>query len=163
LDNEIIKYRKVSEKDKEWIESFIKSSWGSDLIVVHYDIYYPRELKGFIAELNGQKAGLVTYKIKNEVCEIITLNSIIENKGIGSELVKLVIEEAKIGNCKKVCLTTTNDNSRAINFYRKLGFYISAIRKNAVAGSRRIKPEIPFRNENGIPINDEIEFTISLR
>ena len=158
-----IVYRKVFKKDKNWIDRFIKSNWGSEKIVVHSDIYYPAQLEGFIAEHNDQIAGLVTYIIAKEYCEIITLNSLLKSKGIGSNLVRHVVETAKIENCKKVCLTTTNDNTHAISFYRKLGFNITEIRKNAIAESRRIKPEIPLIGENGRPVNDEIVFTLILR
>ena len=162
MDNDIIKYCKISERDGEWINQFIKQNWGSEKIVVHFDVYYPSKLDGFIAELNEHKSGLVTYIINNEYCEIITLNSVLENRGIGKGLVQLVIDKAKTERCKRVFLTTTNDNNRAINFYRRLGFKVSNVFKDAVVKSRKIKPEIPELGKNGIPIKDEIEMTLTI-
>ena len=37
------------------------------------------------------------------------------------------------------------------------------VHRNAIADSRRLKPEIPLTGENGIPIRDEIELEIIFR
>ncbi len=155
-------FRKVSGADKKWIDKFIKVHWQSKQVVVHKTIYIPSELNGFIAENRTEKVGLVTYQIKNRNCEIVSLNSIKENEGIGAKLVKLVVNQARKLNCKKVWLITTNDNIKAIYFYQKLGFQIVKVHLNAVAESRKIKPEIPLKSETGIPIRDELEFEFKL-
>jgi len=69
--------------------------------------------------------GLITYQIKDEECEIVTLNSLIENNGVGSNLMRLVEKEVKGKGCKNIWLITTNDNLRAIGFYQRLGLSIS--------------------------------------
>jgi N-acetylglutamate synthase-like GNAT family acetyltransferase len=158
-----ISYRKIISEDKDWIKKFIQKYWGSEQIVVHKTKYYPSILKGFLAESSEEKIGLITYKIENKKCEIVTLNSLKENKGIGSQLVNLVIEEAKEKDCKKVWLITTNDNIKAIYFYQKLGFQLKKVYPNAVEESRRIKPEIPLVNEEGIPIRDELKFQLEIK
>ena len=156
-------YRKVSSEDKNWINKLIRKHWGSEQIVVHKTKYYPNKLDGFLAENSEDKIGLITFKIENKKCEIITLDSLEENKGIGSQLVSLVIKEAKEKECKKVWLITTNDNIKAIYFYQKLGFQLKKIYPNAVKESRKIKPEIPLLNEKGIPIRDEFEFQLKIK
>ena len=113
-------FRKINDNDKKWIDKFIKTHWGSKQIVVHKKVYIPSKLQGFIAENLSQKIGLVTFQIKNNNCEIVTLNSIKENEGVGTRLVELVIKQAKELNCKKIWLVTTNDNIKAIYFYQKL-------------------------------------------
>jgi RimJ/RimL family protein N-acetyltransferase len=156
-------YRKlINDEDRKWVKNLIKKYWGSEKVVVHGAIYYPSELEGFIAENKSEKQGLITYNIENGSCEIITLNTIVENTGIGTNLVKLVIDEARLRECDKVWLITTNDNLRAIDFYRKLGFILSRVYPDAVANSRKIKPEIPLIGENGVPIRDELEFVLNL-
>jgi N-acetylglutamate synthase-like GNAT family acetyltransferase len=158
-----INYRKILNEDKTWIKKFIQKHWGSNQIVVHKTKYYPYKLKGFLAENSKEKLGLITYKIENEKCEIITLDSIKENKEIGTKLVKLVFEKAKKKGCKLIWLITTNDNIKAIYFYQKLGFQLKKVNRNAVDKSRKIKPEIPLVNENGIPIRDELEFHLKIK
>ena len=57
----------------------------------------------------------------------------------------------------------TNDNTFALRFYRKRGFQIAAMHRNAMKRSREPKPEIPLNDVDGIPIRDEIELEIILR
>ena len=55
-------------------------------------------------------------------------------------------------------MITTNDNISAQHFYHHLGWEQVAVHHNAMQEARKLKPEIPEFGENGIPINDEIEF-----
>lgn len=155
-------YRKLQNNDKEWAAKFIQDHWISDIVVVHKTVYYPVKLKGFLAEYKSEKIGLVTFKIVNKNCEIVTLNSIRENKGVGTRLVKKIIGLARKEKCKKVWLMTTNDNIKAIYFYQKLGFQLLKVYPNAVEESRKFKPDIPESGENGIPIRDELEFCLDI-
>lgn len=153
-----ISYREISGDDRKWVHAFIKKHWSSDIVVVHNTIYYPEKLDGFLAEYKSKKIGLITYLIKDDKCEIITINSLNENQVVGTHLMKLVMNEAKQLKCKKIWLITTNDNINAICFYRKLGFCLDKVYPDALTASRKIKPEIPFIGANGIPMRDELEF-----
>lgn len=135
---------------------------GSNIVVVHNKSYKPSQLNGYIACKGEEKIGLITYKIQNTECEIVTLNTLVENQGIGKKLVGLVEKEAKENNCKRVWLITTNDNLRAIGFYQKIGYQLINVYPNAVERSRILKPEIPLIANNGIPIRDELEFCLIL-
>jgi N-acetylglutamate synthase-like GNAT family acetyltransferase len=158
----MIAYREVLSSDKEWVKEFITRHWGSNKIVVHKSVYYPNKLNGFLAEDRKKKIGLITYKIEKDGCEIVTLNSVKQNKGVGTQLVKLVLSEAKKRKCKNIWLITTNDNIKAICFYQKLGFKLIKVYADVVKESRKIKPEIPMIAENGIPIRDELEFRLKI-
>jgi N-acetylglutamate synthase-like GNAT family acetyltransferase len=153
-------YRKIEQSDRLWIDSFIKEHWGSNLVVVHSDSYYPSQLDGFIAILDDKKVGLITYQIEVSKCEVITLNSIIENCGVGTALMRLVENEAKVKDCKEIWLITTNDNLQAIGFYQKIGYQLVNIFPNAVEESRKLKPEIQLIAKNRIPIRDELKFSL---
>lgn len=158
-----MKFRKLTPYDRDSVTDFITQHWGIEYIVVHQDIYYPARFEGYIAEENNEIMGLITYLVKNDCCEIITLNSTIEHKGIGRALMKLVVDEALLNKCKNVWLITTNDNIRAIEFYQKYGFQLTKVYPDAVTASRKIKPEIPLVADNGIPIKDELEFVMELK
>jgi ribosomal protein S18 acetylase RimI-like enzyme len=106
--------------------------------------------------------GLITYEIVGDRCEIITLNSLAEGKGVGSALINAVRKIAIKAKCKRLWLITTNDNTAALRFWQKRGFKISAFHRNAVEQSRQLKPEIPLTGNNGIPIRDEIELDMVL-
>ena len=105
---------------------------------------------------------MITYIIKNNECEICSLNSFIENIGIGTNLICKVKEFAKENNCNRVKLITTNDNINALKFYQKRGFTFANIYKNSIEISRKLKPQIPMYAENGLPIRDEIELECEL-
>lgn len=155
--------REIRDQDISWIRNLMIEQWGDELVVVHGDIYIPHELPGFIAiKPSGELIGLVTYVIGNEDCEIVTLNSIDKVSGVGSALLSEVINTAEGADCKRIHLTTTNDNIKALEFYKKRGFVLVAIHEGAVSKARKIKPSIPLVSPDGIPIKDEIELELSL-
>lgn len=92
------------------------------------------------------------------LCEIVSLDSLRENQGIGTALLTQVLAQARQRGCAKAVLITTNDNLRAMGFYQKRGFDMVALYRNALDVSRRLKPEIPAIGENCIPLRHEIEF-----
>jgi len=150
------KIRPITESDSDWVTSIIKEQWGSVNIVTKGKLYQANKLPGFVAILDNKKVGLITYHMGGD-CEIITLDSFLQGKGIGTLLIKKVKEIAKANNCAKLWLITTNDNMEALRFYQKRGFVLSAIYPNALEKSRKLKPEIPEIGIDGIPLRDEIE------
>ncbi len=83
-------------------------------------LHYYDKLDGFIAEVDGKRKGLITYKVKGSSLEIISLDSLLENKGIGTSPISKVIEFTKKVKLKRVWLITTNDNIDEIEFEMKL-------------------------------------------
>lgn len=152
----------LAEKDRTWIADFITSRWGAAFIVAHGVVYEPRELAGFVAQSGNEIIGLVTYAIAGNACEIVTLDAVQKNIGIGTALIQAVIRAARQAQCQRVWLITTNDNLRALRFYQRRGFVLVAIHRNALEQARRIKPAIPLIGEDGIPLRDEIELEMPL-
>ncbi|SHI66063.1 GNAT family N-acetyltransferase [Lutispora thermophila] len=148
----------IDNLPKNKIVEFFELHWGSTQMVVSSGVYDCSELDGF-AVLNEEDEiiGLITYIIKDDECEIISLDSIEEGKGIGTTLIKEVENLAIKKRCRRVKLITTNDNLLALKFYQKRGFVLSKIFNNAVEKARKIKPQIPLIGNDGIPIRDEIE------
>jgi len=151
------KVRKVNQRDRSWIKKFIAKNWGSKKIISRGKIYYPYRLPGFVAIKDNKYLGLITYNIKKDSCEIISLDSIIKRKGIGKTLVEEVEKVAQRFHCKRIWLITTNDNFDSLIFWQKIGFSIKAIYPNVISFSRKLKPEIPLIGYYEIPIKDEIE------
>ncbi len=152
----------LSPADQPWVAAFISAHWGAPEIVSRGHIYDASRLPGFAAYQGEQIAGLVTYHIQDEACEIVSLDSLIEGFGIGTALVQAVAETARQSNCCRLWLITTNDNLHAIRFYQKRGFHLRAVFPNALAYSRQIKPSIPELGLEGIPLRDELEFELFL-
>jgi GNAT superfamily N-acetyltransferase len=119
-------------------------------------------LSGFIALDGIEWVGAVTFTFTDVECEIISLDSLRENEGIGTALVNAVIEEARQLNCCRIFGVTTNENLRALGFHEKRGFSLSALRPGVMEESRKIKPSIPLIGENNIPLRDEIELEMIL-
>lgn len=152
-----ITLRESTTLDHDWIREFIRSAWGTDLVVVHNNKIFPAELNAIIAEQAGSPVGLATYFLNQTSIEIVTLNSLKRGSGIGKKLIRTIIKMAETRNLERVWLITTNDNTGALIFYQKLGFHMVKINPDAVAKSRMLKPEIPLIGDHGIPIRDEIE------
>ncbi|MFA7122473.1 MAG: GNAT family N-acetyltransferase [Candidatus Delongbacteria bacterium] len=139
------------------IKSVFQSEWGADFIVTRGNIIKYSDVTGFAVKENDKIIGLITYFIRNEEMEITSLNSFRENQGIGTLLINKVIETAKHEGIKRLWLITTNDNTKAIEFYKKRDFRIVKIHEGAIAESRKLKPSIPLYGNDGIEIKDEVE------
>jgi len=123
--------------------------------------YRAEDLDGILVYKEKKIIGLGLYYIKNNECEIVLMETFIQNKGIGTQLIQKIKEIAEKEKCKRIWLITTNENINAIRFYQKRGFHLSNIYINALEESRKIIPEIP-KMEDGIEIRDEIEFEMIL-
>jgi len=154
--------RSLSPADCDWVKRHIAEHWGAEIVVAHGTIYHPAALPGFVAEMAGEVAGLVTFHIAGGACEIVTLDSLRPDQGIGTALIEAVKAAADAAGCRRLWLITTNDNLHALGFYQKRGFRLAAVHPGAVNESRKLKPEIPLIGNDGIPIRDEIELEIVL-
>lgn len=154
--------RPTQASDRNWIASFGKFHWGSDIVVGKGRILRPAELDGFAAFKGENPVGLLTYRIEGPDCEIVTIDSTAEGEGIGTALVDAVKEKAKANGCRRLWLITTNDNLNALGFYQRRGFRLIALYANVLEASRKLKPQIPMKAANGIPIRDELELELVL-
>jgi ribosomal protein S18 acetylase RimI-like enzyme len=106
--------------------------------------------------------GLLTYAVRGEACEIVTLNSWAEGLGVGTALLAAARETARAAGCRRLWLVTTNDNLPALRFYQRRGFRLVAVHAGAVDEARKIKPQIPVIGLDGIPLRDELELAMEL-
>jgi ribosomal protein S18 acetylase RimI-like enzyme len=125
-------------------------------------IYYPDSLDGFITLDNGEWIGEITYTFSGNECEIVSLDSARQGMGVGTMLIRKVVEKAREKNGRRIFLITTNDNLNALGFYQKRGFELVAVHRGAINDSRKIKPGIPLIGANNIPLRDEIELEMIL-
>lgn len=151
--------RRLTIGDAPRLRQLWTDEWAADTVIVHQEVFRPEQLEGFVVD---DWAGVVTYLVRDSECEIISLNSPEPNRGVGSALIEAVVEEARRHACRRVFLSTTNDNLRALGFYQRRGFAIAAVRLRALNETRRRKPAIPLIGENGIPLRDEIELEMPL-
>jgi GNAT superfamily N-acetyltransferase len=122
------------------------------------ELLHPIEHPALLAEDNGRLAGVLTYIVIEGQCEILTLHSAEQWRGVGTALIEAVERLARDLGCTRLWLITTNDNVDALRFYQRRGFRLAALYPGAVDHSRvRLKPEIPEVGDHDIPLRDEIE------
>jgi len=151
-----ISVREIKGTDKAWVKEVMVQNWGSEMVITSQS-FNTLELPGFIAEIDKKAVGVLTYNIENVECEIVSLNSIVSGRGVGTSLIDKMKEVSREKKCKNIKLATSNDNIDALKFYQKRGFRIVKIYPNAIEEARKIKPQIPEVGSYGIPIKDLIE------
>lgn len=158
----MIVLRRLTQADLPRLRSIWKENWGDEFVVAHGVIYYPDTLDGFLAFDGSECVGEITFTCSDGDGEIVSLDSVREGQGLGTRLIRAVVEEARKQGCRRIFLITTNDNLNALGFYQKRGFELVKINRGAVNESRKIKPTIPLVGYNNIPLRDEIELEMSL-
>ncbi|MFQ9636636.1 MAG: GNAT family N-acetyltransferase [Eisenbergiella sp.] len=110
----------VKEDNRELVNSFIRDHWCTTEMALRGKLIDMTLVDGIMA-LDGKRniTGLVTYMIRNAICEITSLDSLEENRGTGTTLVQEVIRIAKEQKCGKIEVITTNDNINACDFIRR--------------------------------------------
>jgi GNAT superfamily N-acetyltransferase len=136
--------------------------FGSSRAVSRGVLHDALSLPGVIAEEDSKPLGVLLYRLDQDQCEVVVLISVLRRRGIGRSLMAAVQVIAADAGCARLWLVTTNDNRGAIEFYRAIGMELVAIHRGAVHEARGLKPEIPEFGEDGIPIEDEIEFELPL-
>jgi ribosomal protein S18 acetylase RimI-like enzyme len=159
----MVDVRPLTEEDRPWAVHLEADSWGEPLVARLGELIDPTRLPGFIAFMDEQRAGLVTYAVRGDECEVVTIRSLREGHGIGRALLDAVRDAAIEAGCRRLWLVTTNNNLRALALYQRWGMDIVALHRHAVSDARRrLKPSIPDRDAKGIPIVHELELELRL-
>jgi len=154
-----VNVRRFEAEDRAWLRERLREDWGDEAMAGHGELFFPADHDGFVAE---GRAGVVTYRLDGDACEITLIESYEQGRGVGTALLGAVIAEARAAGCSRVWLVTTNDNLGALRFYQKRGYRIVGVNRDAVARARARKPEIPAIGEHDIPIHDELELELRL-
>ena len=89
--------------------------------------------------------------------EVVTLHAARPGRGVGAALMAALLDRARQAGAARVWLITTNDNTKALRFYQRLGFDLVRLDRDAVTEARRrLKPTIAT-HADGIPIRHELE------
>jgi len=157
-----VNVRPLREAEREWVRRTLEELWSDCIVVSRGTVHEPSTLRGFVAEEDGTPVGLLTYRIDNGECEVVTIDAFPEGAGAGTAMLEAVAAVAREARCRRVWLITTNDNLRALRFYQRRGFHLVAVHPDALARSRELKPSIPEIGLDGIPLRDELELELSL-
>jgi ribosomal protein S18 acetylase RimI-like enzyme len=154
--------RRLEPGDRPWAVEVLTRSWGSTQVVSRGRLHDASELPGLVAGFDDERIGLLTWSVEGDECEVVTLDSLVERRGIGRALLEAATEEAVALGCRRLWLITTNDNLPALRFYQRLGWDLVALHRGAVDEARRLKPEIPAVGLDGIALRHELELELPL-
>ncbi|WP_283679834.1 GNAT family N-acetyltransferase [Lentilactobacillus sp. Marseille-Q4993] len=160
-DNPTLSFTNINEV-RPLITDLFGSLWGSEEMVVSTGVYNINTLEGFVAHKGEDIVGIITYDVRDDIIEVVSLNSFEKEEGIGTSLmneVKKIASKLKINTIQTI---TTNDNTDAQTFYEYLGFKKIKILREAVDNARSIKPSIPVLADNGVEIHDEILYQMTI-
>jgi GNAT superfamily N-acetyltransferase len=119
---------------------------------------------GFVAERDGTRTGLLTYRLDLDAAELSSIVTTRRRAGFGTALLSALMGAVRAARLDWIWVVTTNDNLDALRFYQQHGFRIGEVRVGAVDRARRaLKPSIARLGEHGIPLRDEIELVLDLR
>src|SRR5918992_5184096 len=119
--------RPLLDDDRPWARRLMAERWGGEEMVIRGRLYRPAEHQGFVAHVDGDRIGLLTYAIEGKACEVLSLDSLREGRGVGTALLEMVKDAAREAGCDRIRLITTNDNLDALRFYQKRGFVLVAL------------------------------------
>jgi GNAT superfamily N-acetyltransferase len=152
-----LRVRQRDESDRNEVERFLAER-RSLLVARLGRLVRGIDHPALVTERDGTLAGVLTYVLDGEDCEVLTLHAAERFGGAGTALIEAVERLAADAGCARLWLITTNDNVDALRFYQRRGFRLFALHRGAVDDSRaRLKPEIPPIGEHGIDLRDELE------
>ena len=158
----MVSVREPRDDERERITAILVERWGAPIVVSRGVLHDMRELPALVADEDGEIAGVLTYKPGDHEAEVVSIDALRQNRGIGTALLDAVVDVALANGWRRLWLITTNDNTAAIRFYQRRGWDLVAVHRGAVDESRRLKPEIPQTGDDDIPIRHELELELVL-
>ena len=153
--------RAMTAEDADWADRLLSGYQGTRMTARLGELLDPLKLQGLVAEVGGSPVGLLTYQVKDDQLEALTVHAQASGRGAGSALLAAAVDEARQRGARRVWLVTTNDNLHAIRFYLRRGMHVARVHEGAVDRDRELKPEMSRVNgENGIPMRDLVEFEL---
>jgi len=72
----------LTERYLDWVRAQLTDQWSSPQIISRGRLHQADALPSFIALVGDEPQGLLTYRIEDEECEVVTLHSLTEGIGI---------------------------------------------------------------------------------
>ena len=155
--------RPLTDDDRSWKVATLEQGWGATTVARLGELIDAAPLPGFVATDVDGRVGLLTYVERDDGIEVVTIQALVRNRGIGAALMDAVHAFAVERQASRIWLITTNDNGRAFRFYQRWGMNLCRLIPNGVEPSRLVKPSIPAVGTDGIRIRHELEFEQVIR
>ncbi|MBX2796510.1 MAG: GNAT family N-acetyltransferase [Myxococcales bacterium] len=158
----MVQVRRLGPDDVDFVRETLTEAFTSAEVVVLGRLIDAAALPGFVAEVDGQRAGLLTYE-PGEDWQVVGLVATVRGVGVGEALMHLAMHDAREQRIRRLWLVTTNDNTAALSFYQRLGMDLVALHRDSITNARRtLQPSLPRTGARGIEIRHELELQILL-
>ena len=104
------------------------SPWKYETFLSSFEVGH----KGLICKKDNLMIGFIIFSPISPEAHVLSISvrNEMQSKGIGTMLLKSMLDQCKVMNYKKIFLEVRVSNEKAINFYEKFGFGKDAIRNN---------------------------------
>jgi ribosomal protein S18 acetylase RimI-like enzyme len=150
----------LADADLAWKLATLERGWGATSIARLGELVDAASLPGFVVVREDDRIGLLTYREDDGEIEVVTIQALVEGRGVGRALLDAAYWHTVQANASRLWLVTTNDNVRAFAFYQRWGMDLQRVIRDGVEASRRVKPSIPTLGGTGIPLRHELEFEV---
>jgi GNAT superfamily N-acetyltransferase len=151
-----VRVRATTIADRAAVLTFVRDQWGDEVVVGHDEVMRPVDLSGYVAVVGDRIVALATFRVSGNAVELVTIDRVVPDQGLGTDLLSHVEREARNHGRRSVRRVTTNDNLHALGFYHRRGYRIVRVDPGAVDRARAMKPAIPLLGNDEIPIHDEL-------
>jgi GNAT superfamily N-acetyltransferase len=149
--------------DRQFIARWLADEWGLPIVTMRRE-YMPEQVEGLVyVDESGEKEGLITWYVEDDLAEIVTLDAFEQGRHIGGRLLDGAEGELRRRGARRVFITTTNDNLRAIAFYTRRGYRLMRIELDGMDRVRERKPLDSSVGMDGISLQDMFEFEKELK
>jgi hypothetical protein len=148
--------------DRTALEDLLRLRWSDGTIFVRGRLLSPQDVEAFGAYLNNRLQGVVTWRVEDGTLYMLTMNNITDKRGVSTALLDKMLAVGREKGFPFMRALLTNDNWPGFRWYQRRGFRIVAVHPGVVDMMRAMKPSIPERGVEGIPMRDEIELEIVL-
>ncbi|HEV8574455.1 MAG TPA: GNAT family N-acetyltransferase [Dehalococcoidia bacterium] len=148
-------YPEVRPATEEEIEADWREFTGGLPVVGLLREYAHSDVEGIVwRDSEAGRTGVVTWWVDGERAEIVSVHAEPQGSGTGTRIMDAAEEELRKRGVKTAVLATTNDNTRALNFYIKRGYRLVRLHLDAMDRVRALKPGVPRTGRDGVPLQD---------
>ena len=145
----------IEVAEAQFIADTVRNNWGLPVITAARDYTLEDITGGFLwRDGAGDPQGLITWAIDDEHAEIVTMDAFIQGVHIGGRLLDAAEAELAGRGVRRLSITTTNDNLRALAFYVRRGYRLVRLDLDGVDRVRAVKPGVSATGNEGVPLRD---------
>jgi ribosomal protein S18 acetylase RimI-like enzyme len=147
--------REPAHTEREIALELFRCDFGRNGIVAYGQVMDLDAAPMIVAEMNGEIAGALAYRLVDAGLHIIALatDPMWQRSGVGGHLVAEAELLARRLEIPSIVVSVTNDNLPALYFYQRRGYHIAEWVPDGVARHTASTAVVGF---GGIPIRDEV-------